>query len=110
MAERSDFCIRIEGRPGGNVGDLMISIRNWQDHRNIHLVNIASARAEDGITAVNVRFRCKHDLVLFCQEFGRRYFFSIQSGCLWCPERKPAMHDHADQSHRREDKADQPEA
>jgi hypothetical protein len=79
MTERSGFRIRIEGRPGGNVGDLMIGIRNWQDHRNIRLVSVAPARAEHGATAVNARFRCKHDLVLFCRDFERRYFFSIQS-------------------------------
>ncbi len=70
------FCVQLESRAGGAAENLFNSIRNWLDYRVIELVSLVSAPAEDGGTAVDACFRRERDLALFCEEFGRRYFFS----------------------------------
>ena len=70
------FCVRLENRRGGAVETLLNSISNWQDYRGVQLLSLTSAPANDGSIAVDAHFRSEGDLALFCQEFGRRYFFS----------------------------------
>jgi hypothetical protein len=46
------------------------------DLRCISGPSLTSVPAEDGSIAVDAYFRSEGDLALFCEDFGRRYFFS----------------------------------
>jgi hypothetical protein len=62
-------------RPGDAVAGLLNSIRNWQDYGAIEPLSLTSGPAEDGSIAVDACFHSEGDLALFCEDFGRRYFF-----------------------------------
>ena len=70
------FCARLVNRPGDAVAGLLNSVRNWQDYHAIEPLSLTSRPAEDGGIAVNACFRSEGDLALFCEDFGRRHFFS----------------------------------
>jgi hypothetical protein len=70
------FCVRLVNRPGDAASGLLNSIRNWLDYRAIELLSLTSVPGEEGSIAVDAYFRSEGDLALFCEDFGRRYFFS----------------------------------
>ena len=76
MIPPTPFCARIQSRRGDTLGDVMSSMRVWLDRRHIDLVGFDSVAVTRSLVAFDVYFRNEEDVVLFQQEFGRRYVHS----------------------------------